>query len=578
VTLTLGTRFGSYEVAALIGTGGMGEVYRATDVNLGRPVAIKVLPPSWEQDPDRLARFTREAKALASLNHPNIAIVHGFERAGDGRALVMELVEGPTLADLLTKGAMPLDEALAIARQIANALEAAHDQGIVHRDLKPANVKVRTDGTVKVLDFGLAKTIDGISAESASALRHLPTITTPAMTELGVILGTAAYMSPEQARGRPVDTRADIWAFGCVLYEMVTGARPFGGDDVGDTLAAVIKDTPAWDRVPLRVRRLIVSCLEKDPRQRLRDVGDAWRLLADDAPMPSGAVTVARDGSRLLTWAAVVGAAAIAAAATATYFRSKADPPLPPAARFTFGPSARAAGFRLFISGWSISPDGSRIVFNEFESQTQGRSVLYVRRLDSLESTMLPGTEGADHPAWSPDNRSITFFSEDKLRRIDIGGGPPVILCDAPKPRGATWSRNGTILFASKGRLMRVPASGGIPQAVIDDDSDAERGQPQFLPDGDHFLYIWNGGSATPQLGVYASSLSRPDRRSFIVATGSRAMYVPPLHEPLGRLLYVRGDTLLTQPYDLDRLRVEGEATRIADGIATRTTAREASF
>ena len=328
----------------------------------------------------------------------------------------------------------------------------------------------------------------------------------------------------------------------------------------------------------MRVRRLIGSCLEKDPRQRLRDIGDAWRLLPDDDPTPSGAVAVARDGPRLLTWAAVVGAAAIAAAATAAYFRSKPDPLLPPAARFTFGPSARAAGFRLFISGWSISPDGSRIVFNEFESQTQGRSVLYVRRLDSLESTMLPGTQGANYPAWSPDNRSITFFSEDKLRRMDIGGGPPVILCDAPKPRGATWSRNGTILFASKGRLMRVPASGGIPQAVIDDDSDPERGQPQFLPDGDHFLYIWNGGSATPQLGVYASSLSRPDRRSFIVATGSRAMYVPPLHEPLGRLLYVRGDTLLTQPYDLDRLRVEGEATRIADGIATRTTVREASF
>ena len=326
------------------------------------------------------------------------------------------------------------------------------------------------------------------------------------------------------------------------------------------------------------MRRLIGSCLEKDPRQRLRDIGDAWRLLPDDDPTPPGAVAVARDAPRLLTWAAVIGAAAIAAAATAVYFRSKPDPLLPPAARFTFGPSARAAGFRLFISGWSISPDGSRIVFNEFESQTQGRSVLYVRRLDSLESTMLPGTQGANFPAWSPDNRSITFFSEDKLRRMDIGGGPPVILCDAPRPRGATWSRNGTILFASKGRLMRVPASGGIPQAVIDDDSDPERGQPQFLPDGDHFLYIWNGGSATPQLGVYASSLSRPDRPSFIVATGSRAMYVPPLHEPLGRLLYVRGDTLLTQPYDLDRLRVEGEATRIADGIATRTTVREASF
>src|SRR5262245_17903784 len=276
MSLAPGTRLGPYEITARIGVGGMGEVWRAMDTSFGRAVAIKVLPDAFAQDAERLARFEREAKTLASLNHPNIAAIHGLEKADGARALVMELVEGPTLADRIAEGAIPIDEALGIAKQIADALEAAHEQEIIHRDLKPANVKVRDDGTVKVLDFGLAKAMG--AAGASSDVSHSPTITSPAITHAGVILGTAAYMSPEQARGKTLDKRADIWAFGCVLYEMVTGRRLFGGDDVTETIASVVKDQPDLSPAPSAVRRLLTRCLEKDPKKRLRDIGDAWEL------------------------------------------------------------------------------------------------------------------------------------------------------------------------------------------------------------------------------------------------------------------------------------------------------------
>src|SRR5262245_29362165 len=279
MSLAAGARLGPYEVLAAIGAGGMGEVYRARDTKLNRDVALKILPDAYAHDPERLARFRREAQVLAALNHPGIAQIYGLEEANGQTALVMELVPGPTLADRIARGALPLDEALPIARQIADALEAAHERGIIHRDLKPANIKVREDGTVKVLDFGLAKATDGTS--TAADTSHSPTITSPAMTQQGVVLGTAAYMSPEQARGRPVDSRTDIWAFGCVLFEMVTGGRPFSGDDATETIAAIVKDQPDLTAAPRKVQRLLRRCLEKDQKRRLHDIGDAWDLLDD---------------------------------------------------------------------------------------------------------------------------------------------------------------------------------------------------------------------------------------------------------------------------------------------------------
>ena len=500
VSLAAGTRLGPYEVTAQIGVGGMGEVYRATDTNLKREVAIKVLPEAVAADGDRLARFQREAEVLASLNHPNIAAIYGLEQAARGTtALVMELVEGPTLADRIAHGPIPVDEALPIAKQIAEALEAAHEQGIIHRDLKPANIKVRPDGTVKVLDFGLAKAMEP-AAVSPVSVSMSPTITSPAMTQAGMILGTAAYMSPEQARGKTVDKRADIWAFGVVLYEMLTSRRAFLGEAITDTIVSVLSKEPDWDALPTStpagLRRLLTRCVKKDAKARLRDIGEA-RVLIDEllsgAPeeMPSAATAAAAlQGTRLawMAFATVLLATAALAIPAMRYLR-ETPPTAEPEMRVDISTPQSPQPLQF-----ALSPDGMRLVF---VAAGNGPPQLSVRSLDAVAAEALPGTVGASFPFWSFDSRSVGFFADGKLKRIDVAGGPPQALAEAPAGRGGTWSRDGTIVFAASNAspLWRVPASGGQPVAItkLDLPRQGSHRFPQFLPDGRHFLFFAQG-------------------------------------------------------------------------------------
>ena len=483
MALAAGTRLGPYEIDALIGKGGMGEVYRATDTKLKRQVALKILPNALAGNPDRIARFQREAEVLASLNHPNIAQIHGLEDSHGAQALVMEFVDGPTLADRIALGAIPVDEALAIAKHVAEALQAAHELGIVHRDLKPANIKGR-DGTVKVLDFGLAKAMEPVARCRSASMS--PTITTPAMTQMGVIFGTAAYMSPEQARGKPVDARTDIWAFGCVLFEMLTGRRAFMGEDVSETLATVLKGEPDWIALPATtpapIRSLLRRCLQRDPERRLRDVADA-RFQIEDAlgeapaarePTPSGNV-----GTRLL-WAGGGIAIAVAAAAATWY---------------VMPPPAAAEELRLEIStaatttpaSIAISPDGRAIVF---AALSKGREELWLRSLNNPAARALPGTEGAQLPFWSPDSASIGFFADARLKRIDVASGAVQTLAAAGNPYGGTWNGDDTILFTpgASAPIFRVPATGGSPTPVTQLSAEtANHRFPRVLPDGTTF-------------------------------------------------------------------------------------------
>jgi eukaryotic-like serine/threonine-protein kinase len=491
-----GTHLGPYEILSAIGAGGMGEVYRAHDPKLGRDVAIKVLPEAFARDAERMARFQREARVLASLSHPNIATIYGLEDSGGTRALVMELVEGPTLADRIKAGPIPVDEAVHIARQIADALEYAHERGIMHRDLKPANVKVTNDDAVKVLDFGLAKALDNDA--SSIDLSTSPTISRMA-TQQGVLLGTAAYMSPEQAKAKPVDRRADIWAFGCVLYEMLTGKQAFTGDTVTDTLASIIREEPDLTKLPsatlMRVRVLLQRCLQKDPKQRLRDIGDARISLDEvlagvpDVLLVGAAQPAKRSHLRLIS--ALTGFFALATVLLAylNFNRRPADPTITKLSvllpKNTTVPSDSAP---------VISPDGSRLAFVARDSL--GKSLLWVRPLDSLNAQPLAGTEEARQPFWSPNSRFLGFFSQNKLKKVDASDGLPQVLCDvADNTLGATWSRDGTILFQSTSRepLKVVSAAGGQPKPETAlDDSHGEQGQwfPYFLPDGRHFLYL----------------------------------------------------------------------------------------
>jgi serine/threonine protein kinase/Tol biopolymer transport system component len=560
MALAPGTRRGVYEITAKIGAGGMGEVYRARDTKLDRDVALKILPDAFATDPERLARFEREAKTLAALNHPHIAHIHGLDESDGVRALVLEFVDGPTLSDRIAQGPIPIKEALTIARQIAEAMEAAHEVGIIHRDLKPANVKVRTDGTAKVLDFGLAKALDLTSAGTADMT---PTVTSPAlMTGAGVILGTAAYMSPEQARGQPINKRTDIWAFGCVLFEMITGRMAFAGATISDTIAAILERSPDWTALPPAtpppVRRVLARCLEKDPKQRWRDIGDvrielddveAWQPQAD-SPSPKTSRAVERT-----VWALLVALTAVAAVLTPVF---RSAPPAPEIRFSLLYPRGVTADFAQL----AISPDGQQIVVSP-SFGVQGPNPLWLRPLASTSGQMLAGTEGAGFPFWSPDGRSIGFFAEQKLKRFDVDSQAVKTLADAPNARGGAWQADGTILFAPNpsGPLFRVPATGGQPTVA----TRLETGQndhraPFILPDGKHFLYYARGDAQVR--GVHVARLDGTETKRLLDADGA-AVYTRS-----GHLLFARQGELLAHSFDATRLVLDGEAFRVADNVS----------
>jgi len=559
----------------------MGEVYRAKDSKLGRDVAIKVLPEAFARNAERMARFQREAKVLASLDHPNIASIYGLEDSGGTRALVMQLVEGPTLADRIKAGPIPVDEAVRIARQIADGLEYAHERGIIHRDLKPANVKVTNDDAVKVLDFGLAKALE--SDPSSIDISTSPTISRMA-TQQGVLLGTAAYMSPEQAKAKSVDRRADIWAFGCVLYEMLTGKMAFSGETVTDTLAAVVMKEPDWSLLPgatpMRVRVLLERCLQKDPKQRLRDIGDA-RISLDEVLSGAPEPALGPDASgakprrqRVLPWAFVAVSVTIAFAALGWAYMHVASGRTVATEPMRFQVSQPEKAFPAYSGVFALSPDGRNLAF--FATSSDGAYRVWVRTLDSLEARPLVDSVSPQAPPffWSQDSRYITFDAGGKLKKIDVSGGPAETLCDVSGLAvGGSWNREGVIIFGrAPGTLMRVSANGGpaAPVTALDPSrGDLFHDFPIFLPDGRHFIYRVTSSKAGKS-GVYVGSLDvKPQEQdpTQLLATDFAAVYVPPLGLLKGQLLFVRDGTLMTQPFDADRLELAGEAIAVAEGL-----------
>jgi Tol biopolymer transport system component len=552
--LSPGTRVGPYEILAPIGAGGMGEVYRARDIKLGRDVAIKVLPEAFASDADRMARFEREAHMLASLNHPNIAAIYGLEESNGIRALVMELVEGPTLAERIGGRAMPLEEAQPIAKQIADALGAAHEKGIIHRDLKPANVKVSPEGVVKVLDFGLAKAAEERSVDAQNS----PTMTM-SPTRAGMILGTAAYMSPEQARGKPVDKRADIWAFGCVLYEMLTGRPAFTGETITDVLAAVVKSEPDWEKVPPKVWRLLKRCLKKDPKRRLRDIGDAWELLEDQPPAESL-------GHSKLPWAVAAALAVISIVLGGLFWRVT-RPVEHPLMRLSvdFGPDAVAGHFTTVV----ISPDGTRLVFPA--KSPDGKEMLATRLLDETKPVLLSGTENGNDPFFSPDGKWIGFFSDGKMKKISVQGGAPVVLCDAPNARGADWGEHGNIVAALdlRNALSRLPAEGGTPQPLTRREGSAVAHRwPQHLPGGEAVLFtLSSSGVAFENASIAAVSL-KTGAIKILLRGGYFGRYLP-TGDSTGHLVYVHEGVLFAVPFDPARLELRGAAVSLLEDLAS---------
>ena len=543
----------------------MGEVYRARDSRLSRIVAIKILPDSFAADTERIARFEREAKTLAALNHPNVAQIYGLEQWQGRRVLAMELVEGENLAERLRGGPLPSDEALAIARQVADGLDAAHELGIVHRDLKPSNIQLRQDGTAKILDFGLAKALTP-SASPADVVSS-PTMTSPAMTTHGVILGTAAYMAPEQAKGRVVDRRADIWAFGAVLYEMVTGRRAFEGDDVSELFAAVLKAEPDWSRVPRSLQRLLKSCLEKDPRRRLRDIGD-WSQLVDHTPVPP-AVRDAR-GART-AWVVVATSLVVAGISALIHYRERA-PAIEPVRFQVAAPPGNA-----FENLVSLAPDGRRLVFNARDAS--GVIRLWIRDFDALESRVVPGTDGARTAFWSPDGRSLGVVVINQLKRIEVFGDRAVTLYEAPNPAllgSGTWSTSGVILFGGTtgGALRQIAATGGVVTPVTRVESDRQElahGLPQFLPDGRRFLYYRVSRNAKLN-GVYLGSIDgKPEEQSLdrVLDSDQIARYIPS-GPSAGHLVFLQKGTLMIQPFDPGPGRLTGQPTSVVDHVANR--------
>ncbi|HSM14520.1 MAG TPA: protein kinase, partial [Thermoanaerobaculia bacterium] len=581
MTLSAGLRLGPYEITSKLGEGGMGEVYRATDSKLRREVAIKVLPEALANDAERLARFEREAQLLAQLQHPNIASIFGMEESGSTRALVMELVDGPTLADRLQQGPLSLEESLSIARQIAEALEEAHEKGIVHRDLKPQNVKASDEGKVKVLDFGLAKAMDPVVSSSGAPVSASPTLMnsptlTAAGTQLGVILGTAAYMAPEQAKGAAVDKRADIWAFGVVLWEMLTGARMFAADSVPETLAGVLKTEIDFGTLPAgtpaEIRRLLRRCLERKPKNRLHDIADA-RIVLDEvlsgAPEPAmPAAPAPAPSRRAVAWALVAGLGIGGLlGGLAMSMRGGED-----AAVQSVSP---AHAFRLSEPGnieagmLALSPDGRRLVY--VASGEDGVERLWVRALESFEPQPLPGSEGARFPFFSPDGTEVAFQAHGELRRVAIDGGAArTLIRTGDTMLGGAWGADGTILLGNRrGVLLKVPAAGGSDPVPA-----VERGEfegastvhawPAFLPDGRRFVYLadGSGGADAKSHRFLLGSLDGEPVRQLLVDLRSGLAV-----DARGFLLYARNDQLIAQRLDFDRGEIVGEPVLVADSV-----------
>ncbi len=565
--LSVGDRLGPYEILAPVGAGGMGKVYRAKDTKLKCEVALKVLPDSFARDPERMARFQRDVQAMVLLNHPNIEQICGVE----DRALVTELVEGQDL-----KGPLPLETALRYAKQIAGALEAAHEKGIIHGDLKPANVKITPEGVVKVMDFGLAKAIED-AAQSHDDTAHLPAPTL-GPTGMGVSLGTAPYISPEQASGKKLDWRADIWSFGAMLYEMLSGRKAFAGQSLSDTLSAVLETEPDWSALsagtPASIRKLLRRCLTKDREQRLQAIGEARIAIEECAAGPKAPLAQARPWS-ILSWAFMAGVVLMIAVAlgVAVYHRATQEPQV---LKFSVLPPEKAT---LGNSFPAVSPDGRRLAFvarlgGSAAGVSPAESVLGLRALNSRDARILPGTAGASLPFWSPDSRFLGFFADGKLKKIDVSGGPAVTLSDAPTPRGGTWSKNDVIVFSptNNSGLLRIPAAGGDVTPVTAPDqslSEISHRNPWFLPDGRHFLYT--AGSPKPEnVAIYIGDLDSKTRRR-VTAVNSNASYAA------GFLLYVREQTLMAQPFDADELSTTGDPVPVAglvgynnDGLAMR--------
>jgi serine/threonine-protein kinase len=576
MALSIGSRLGPYEIQSAIGAGGMGEVFRARDTKLQRDVAIKVLPDLFATDPERLARFRREAQLLAALNHPHIAAIYGFEDSGDTHALVLELVEGPTLADRIARGPVPIDEALPIAKQIADALEAAHEQGIVHRDLKPANIKLRPDGTVKVLDFGLAKAMEPAAASNINVTMS-PTLSLQA-TMGGMILGTAGYMSPEQARGKPVDERADVWAFGAVLFEMLTGSPPFPGEDISHILARVTERDPDWSTLPTlppAVGIVLRRCLTKDPRQRMRDIGDVRLVLEgafDTAPatMPQTPPAPRRPLWRLV---AFVGVPALAVGGVllggATWLTVRPAAPQP--VRFAIvPPSTQPLTLQGFQRDIAITPDGRHIVYRVGPAGTQG-SQLVVRSLDQLDACVLPGISSIRSPFISPDGHWIGFFEGEaggELKKVSILGGPPIALCHfSGNPLEASWGPDGTVIFADSDRstgLLSVNADGGEPTVLTKPDfshGELDHVMPFMLPGGRAVLFtILAVGSSSGSAQVAVLDL-KSGQKKVLIRGGADARYVD-----TGHLVYAADGTLRAVRFDLGGLEVTSDPVPVVEG------------
>jgi Tol biopolymer transport system component len=568
-----GTRWGVYEIVDLLGTGSMGEVYRARDTRLHRDVAIKVLRSPVAAGPDRLARFEREARLLASLNHPNIAQIHGFEDSGGVPALVMELVPGVTLAERLAQGALSRDEAFVIARQVSDALEAAHEQGVVHRDLKPANIKITPGRRVKVLDFGLATRprVGGWSPEEAD----LPTALEDRTGE-GVILGTPAYMSPEQARGTPVDKRTDIWAFGCILYEMLAGRRPFAGETPTDAIAATIERDPNWSELPATTPATIVAllrrCLEKNPVRRLRDIGEArvaleHALEASNRARPGGTRRHLAPGVGRAVAAVVLAGVVLGALITWLPRLTSGGRPAVPTRLTVALPPHHELNADAGAAPLAISPDGRVVVYGADDGG--GRMQLYLRRLDAFDSRALTGTEGAQYPFFSPDGDSIGFFARGRLLRMSLGGGAPVPLCDVPAVGyGATWGSDGTIVFPSgDSGLMRVSAQGGPPDPLTSADPEFDRRPfhwPHFVAGSD--VLLASVGSEKGAFPTQIAAFSFRTRQWRVLMAGIQPQYVPP-----GYLVFhadhIREGELQAVGFNPSDLTVRGTPVSVMDGL-----------